>query len=101
MGWQPYGEQVLLQIIAPDEMTKGGIIIPETSRKRPDIGVVLKVGPGKMQENGQVRPVGKDAFNVTDKVIFLRFSGMELKGPEGEPWILVHESAIIAVYERE
>ena len=112
MQLRPKGARVLLQRVATDAVSQGGIIIPETAREKPQIGLVLDVGEGRWLPDGSRRPVGKDvdgsiAYGVGDKVIFLKYNGVEVPDPEceaGKPGaerLIVDEDFIIAKYERE
>ncbi|MFH0952318.1 MAG: co-chaperone GroES [Patescibacteria group bacterium] len=96
MKIQPLSDRVILKPIKGDEVTKAGIIIPDTAEKeKPEQGEVVAVGPGKMQENGQRTPVSVKEGN---KVLFKKYSPDEVKVDDQE-FLVVEEGDIIAVIE--
>lgn len=93
---QPLGDRVLVRPISKEEKTESGIIIPDTATKeKPEEGEVLAVGPGKLNEDGERVPmeVKKD-----QKVMFTKYGPNELE-IEGETYLIVRESDILAIIE--
>ncbi|NLG84498.1 MAG: co-chaperone GroES [Firmicutes bacterium] len=95
MTVQPIADRVLVRPLEMEERSKGGVIIPDTAKEKPQMGEVLAVGPGKMQENGQrLAPEVKKG----DKVLYTSYAGTEVK-IDGEKLLLMRESDILAVLE--
>jgi chaperonin GroES len=95
MKIRPLHDRVIVQRIEEEEKTKGGIIIPDTAKEKPQEGKVIAVGPGKVLENGtKVTPDVK----VGDKILFGKYSGTEIK-VEGEEYLMMREDDILGVIE--
>jgi len=83
----------VIKAVNQEERTKGGIVLPDTAKDKPQEGEVIAVGPGKVLDNGtKVAPEVK----VGDRVIFSKYSGTEIK-LEGEDYLILRESDILAV----
>ena len=96
MNIKPLGDRVLIKVIASEEKTKGGIVLPDTAKEKPQIGEVIAVGPGRVLENGS--RVTLDV-KVGDKVVYSKFSGSELKEGGVDYLILNGERDILAIME--
>jgi len=94
MNIKPLGDRVLIKQIASEEVTKGGIVLPDTAKEKPQEGEVLAVGPGKLLDNGQRAPM---EVQVGDKVLFAKYAGSEIKQDGEEYMILNAERDILAV----
>ena len=96
MNIKPLGDRVLIKVLASEEKTKGGIVLPDTAKERPQTGEVIAVGPGRILENGS-----RVALDVKagDKVVYSKFSGSELKEDGVEYLILNGERDILAIVE--
>jgi len=94
MNIKPLGDRVLIKQIASEEVTKGGIVLPDTAKEKPQEGEVLAVGPGKLLDNGQRAPM---EVKVGDKVLFAKYAGSEIKLNGEEYMILNTERDILAV----
>ena len=95
MKIRPLHDRVIVQRIQEEEKTKGGIIIPDTAKEKPQEGKIIAVGPGKVLENGtKVTPDVK----VGDKILFGKYSGTEIK-IEGEEFLMMREDDILGVIE--
>ena len=93
MAVQPIGDRVLVKPLEMEERSKGGVIIPDTAKEKPQMGEVLAAGPGKIQENGQrLAPEVKQG----DKILYTSYAGTEVK-VDGEKLLLMRESDILAV----
>ena len=92
---RPLGEKVLIKRLEAEEKTKGGIVLPDTAKEKPQKGTVLAVGDGKLLEDGK-----RAAFQVKkgDKVLFTSYAGTEIK-VEGEEFMLMDESDILAILD--
>ena len=95
MKIKPIREYVVIRRLESESKTAGGLIIPDTAKEKPVQGIVVGVGEGKIDDNGQlVKPVVKEG----DKVLFTKWSGTEVK-IDGETLIVMKESDIIAIIE--
>jgi chaperonin GroES len=92
---KPLGDRVVLKLVEQEEKTRGGILLPDTAKEKPQKGAVLAVGSGKMLDSGEKIPLD---VQVGDKVIFGRYSGTEIK-VEGEEYLIVSERDILAVVD--
>jgi chaperonin GroES len=91
---RPLHDRVIVKRIEEEEKTKGGIIIPDTAKEKPQEGRVVAVGPGK-NEDGKVIPLGVKAG---DKILFGKYSGTEIK-LDGEEHLIMREDDILGVIE--
>jgi chaperonin GroES len=96
MKLKPIHDHVIVKPITEDEVTKAGIIMPDTvDKEKPEKGEVVAIGPGKLLENGQRAPM---SVQVGDKVMFKKYSPDEIK-VEGEEYLVISEGDIIAILE--
>lgn len=95
MKIRPLHDRVIVQRIKEEEITKGGIIIPDTAKEKPSEGKVIAVGKGKLLENGTLKPLD---VKKGDKVLFGKYAGTEVK-IEGEDHLIMREDDIIAIVE--
>jgi chaperonin GroES len=95
---KPLGDRLVVEPIEQEETTAGGILLPETAKEKPQEGKVIAVGPGKLDENGKrVKMEVKEG----DRVLYAKYAGTEIK-LEGEEKVLVlRESDILALVERD
>jgi chaperonin GroES len=91
---QPLGDRVVVQPSADEDVTKGGIILPDTAKEKPQRGVVIAVGPGRLDEEGKRIPM---EVKKGDKVIYSKYAGSEIKQNDEEVLIL-RESDILAKF---
>lgn len=94
MKLNPLGDRVVLKRMAAEETTKGGIILTASAQEKPEISVVIAVGPGGLVDGKEVKMVVKPG----DKVITGRYTGTEVK-VDGEEMTLVRQSDIVATVE--
>ena len=93
---RPLADRVIVEPIEREEVTPSGIVIPETAKERPQEGLVLAVGPGKLDERGERIPM---EVKEGDRVLFAKYAGTEVK-LEGDRKVLVlRESDILAIVE--
>ncbi len=96
MKLRPLGDRIVVKPLTQEEVTKSGIILPETvDKERPERGEVIAIGPGKVLDNGAFAPVG---VKVGDKVVFKKYSPDEVK-IDNVDYLVVAESDIMAVIE--
>ncbi len=89
---QPLGDRVLVKPMPREEITKGGIVLPDTVKEKPQEGKILAVGPGKMTDDGKRIPMD---VKVGDTVIYAKYGGSDIKENEVE-LIILRESDILA-----
>ena len=92
---KPLGGRVIVEPIEQEEMTAGGIILPETAKEKPQEGKILAVGSGDRKEDGERIPM---EVQVGDKVLYAKYSGTEVK-TDGKKLLILRESDILAVIE--
>jgi chaperonin GroES len=96
MAFRPLGDRVLIKRVEEEEKTKGGIIIPDTAKEKPQEGEVIAVGPGARDDNGKVQPLD---VKKGDLILFGKWSGTEVK-IDGEDLLIMKESDILGVVEK-
>jgi len=96
MKLKPLDDKVVIKQSQAEEKTRGGIILPDTAKEKPQMGKVVAVGPGKLLDDG-----GRGAMNVKkgDEVIYGKYSGTEVE-VDGEKYIIVSEDQILGVVEK-
>jgi len=95
MKIRPLQDRVIVKRIAEEEKTKGGIIIPDTAKEKPQEGKVVAVGKGKMSDEGKLIPLD---VKVGDRILFGKYSGSEVK-VDGEEHLIMREDDILGVIE--
>ncbi len=95
MKIRPLQDRVIVKRLEEEEKTKGGIIIPDTAKEKPQQGEVIAVGKGKVRDDGKVSPLD---VKVGDKVLFSKYAGTEVK-IEGEEYLIMREDDILGVIE--
>ena len=96
MKFRPLHDRVVVRRIDAEEKTKGGIIIPDTAKEKPQEGEIVAVGPGARDESGKVVPLDVKAG---DRVLFGKWSGTEVR-IDGEDLLIMKESDIMGVVEQ-
>ena len=95
MNFRPLHDRVLVRRVVAEEKTAGGIIIPDTAKEKPQEGEVIAVGPGTLNDKGELRPLDVKAG---DRILFGKWSGTEVK-LDGEDLLIMKESDIMGVLE--
>jgi chaperonin GroES len=95
MAFRPLGDRVLVRRVEEEAKTKGGIIIPDTAKEKPQEGEVIAVGPGARDDSGKLQPLD---VTVGDRILFGKWSGTEVK-LDGEDLLIMKESDILGVLE--
>ncbi|MCS7206597.1 MAG: co-chaperone GroES [Dehalococcoidia bacterium] len=90
--FQPLGDRVVVRPIEREEMTKSGIVLPETAKEKPQEGEVVAVGPGRLTDDGKRIPM---ELAVGDRVLFAKYAGTEFK-EDGVEYLIIRESDILA-----
>ena len=92
---KPLGGRVIVEPIEQEEMTAGGIILPETAKEKPQEGKILAAGPGERDEDG--KHIAMDV-KVGDRVLYAKYSGTEVK-VDGKKLLILKENDILAIVE--
>jgi chaperonin GroES len=95
MKIRPLQDRIIVKRIEEEEKTKGGIIIPDSAKEKPQEGKVIAVGKGKMTEDGKLIPLD---VKVGDRILFGKYSGTEVK-IEGEEHLIMREEDILGIIE--
>lgn len=96
MKIKPLNDRILVKRIEEESKTKGGIIIPDTAKERPQEGEVIAVGNGKILEDGKRIPLD---VKVGDRIIFSKYAGTEVK-IEGEEHLIIREDDVLGIIEQ-
>ena len=97
MAFRPLGDRVLVRRVEEEEKTRGGIIIPDTAKEKPQEGEVIAVGPGARDDSGKVQALDVKAG---DRILFGKWSGTEVK-LDGQDLLIMKESDILGVLEAD
>jgi len=89
---EPLGDRLVVKPIAKEEVTKSGIVLPDTAKEKPQEGEVLAVGPGRLTDDGQRLPLD---IKVGDIVIYAKYGGSEIK-IDNEELIILREADVLA-----
>jgi len=95
MKIKPLGDRVIVEPLEQKEVKKGGIIIPDTAKEKPQEGKVIAVGPGKIDEDGKKIPMD---VKVGDKVLYGKYSGTEIK-IDNKEYLIMHQDDILGIIE--
>ncbi len=93
MNIQPLQDRVLVKPLQQEEVKKGGIIIPDTAKEKPQEGQVIAAGPGRLSDEGKILSM---SVKVGDKILYGKYSGTEVSVDGGE-FLIMRESDILAV----
>jgi len=93
---RPLGERVVVKAMPHEEKTKGGIVLPDTVKEKPQEGEVVAVGPGRLLETGQRVPID---LKPGDSILFSKYAGNEVKIDEVE-YLIMREADILGVIEK-
>ncbi len=92
---QPLGDRVVIQPTAREEMTKSGIVLPDTAKEKPQEGKIIAAGPGRLTDEGKREPMD---VKEGDIVLYAKYAGTEFK-IEGEELLIVSQKDILAVVQ--
>ena len=93
MKLKPLGDRVIVKPKAPEEVTKGGIILPDTAQEKPMEGEITAIGEGRVADDGKLV---KMELKVGDKVLYGKYSGTEIK-IDGQEYLIMRESDVYAI----
>jgi len=94
MNMQPLGDRVVVQPLEAESKTKGGILLPDTAKEKPQEGKIVAVGKGKMLDSGTIQAM---EVKVGDKVLYGKYSGNEITTKDGDELLIMREEDILAI----
>jgi len=94
MKFRPLHDRVVVRALEADEKSKGGIIIPDTAKEKPQEGEIIAAGPGARDESGRLTPLDVKAG---DRILFGKWSGTEVK-IDGKEFLIMKESDLLGVF---
>ena len=94
MNIQPLGDRVVIKPLEAESKTKGGIVLPDSAKEKPQEGKVVAVGKGKVLDSGTVQPL---EVKVGDKILYGKYSGNEITTKEGDELLIMREEDILAI----
>ncbi|MGD0336393.1 MAG: co-chaperone GroES [Candidatus Omnitrophota bacterium] len=94
MDIKPLGDRIVVKPLEAESKTKGGILLPDTAKEKPQEGKIVAVGKGKVLENGTVQA---PEVKVGDKVLYGKYSGNEITTKDGEELLIMREEDILAI----
>lgn len=94
--FKPLGDRVIVEPIEREEMTAGGIYVPETAKEKPHEGKVVAVGPGRILDNGERVPLD---VSEGDRVLFAKYAGTEFTLNGNQPVLILNQRDILAIVE--
>jgi chaperonin GroES len=95
MKLKPLGDRVLVERVEEKEQVKGGIIIPDTAKEKPQEGKIIAIGSGKRLESGEIQPL---SVKEGDRILFGKYSGTEVKLDDKE-YLIMREDDILGIIE--
>jgi chaperonin GroES len=96
MALKPLGDRLIVKPLQAEEMTAGGIVLPDSAREKPQQGEVMAIGPGKQLENGKVVAM---EVKVGDTIYYAKYGGTEVK-VNGEDLVILRQDDVLAVVEK-
>ncbi|MFP4354340.1 MAG: co-chaperone GroES [Phycisphaerae bacterium] len=96
MALKPLDDRVLVKISSAEEVTAGGIVLPDTAKQKPQRGKIVTVGPGKLLDNGQRSEM---SLKKGDEVYYGKYAGTEIE-MGGDDYVILRESDVLAVIEK-
>ena len=94
MNVQPLGDRVVVKPLEAESKTKGGILIPDTAKEKPQEGKIIAVGKGKYSDSGSLQPL---EVKAGDRVLYGKYSGSEITTKDGEEFLIMREEDILAI----
>jgi len=91
---QPLADKIIVRPLDAEEMTKGGIVLPDTAKEKPQEGEVVAVGEGENLKDGGVRAL---AVKVGDRILYGKYSGTEVSTKEGEDYLVMKEEDVLVI----
>jgi chaperonin GroES len=94
MNIKPLGDRIIVKALEAEEKTKGGIILPDTAKEKPQEGKVVAVGKGKVSDNGQLQAM---EVKEGDRVLYGKYSGTEITTKDGQELLIMREDDVLAI----
>ena len=94
MDIKPLGDRIVVQPLEAEDVTKGGIILPDTAKEKPHEGKIVSVGRGKVLENGQIQAL---ELKAGDRILYGKYSGSEIKTKDGKDYLIMKEEDVLAI----
>ena len=94
MAIQPLADRIVVKALDAKEVTRGGILLPDTAKEKPQEGKVVAVGKGKVLDNGHVHPL---EVKAGDRVLYGKYSGSEITTTDGEELLIMKEEDVLAI----
>lgn len=94
--FEPLGDRVVIKQLEQEEVSRGGLVLPDTAREKPQEGEVIAIGPGRITDEGKRLPM---ELKVGDRILYARYAGTEVKGDgddDDEEFLVLRESDILA-----
>jgi chaperonin GroES len=95
-GLRPLGDRLIVQATTSEEVTRSGIVLPDTAKEKPQRGTVLAVGPGRLLDNGSREPID---VAVGQEILFAKYAGTDIKLHDQE-YLILKASDVLAIVER-
>ena len=96
MKLKPLGDKVIVKPLEAEEKTKGGIVLPDTAKEKPQEGKIVAVGKGKLNDEGKIQ---EPEVKAGDFILYGKYSGTEITTKEGEELLIMREEDILAVLQ--
>ena len=97
MNLKPLADRVIVKPLEAEDVTKGGIVLPDTAKEKPQEGQVVAVGDGKRLDDGKIQAL---TVKVGDRVLYGKYSGTEISTKEGEDYLIMREEDILAILKK-
>jgi chaperonin GroES len=94
---QPLADRIVVKPLEAKEKTKGGIVLPDTAKEKPQEGEVMAVGKGKVLDNGQLQAL---EVKVGDRILYGKYSGSEITTNDGEELLIMREEDVLAIIKK-
>ena len=94
MNIKPLADRVIIKALEAQEKTKGGIVLPDTAKEKPQEGKVVAVGKGKVTQDGKLQPL---ELKTGDRVLYGKYSGTEIMSKEGDELLIMREEDVLAI----
>ena len=91
--FEPLGDRVVVKPIEAEELSKGGLVLPDTAKERPQEGEIIAAGPGRLTDDGKRLPM---ELKVGDKVLYAKYAGTEVTDDDDEELLVLRESDVLA-----
>ena len=96
MALKPLGDRIVVRALEAQEKTKGGIVLPDTAKEKPQEGKVVAVGPGRLLDEGDVKRL---EVKAGDRILYGKYAGSEVT-LEGDDYLILREDDVLAVVQR-